>query len=67
MSVEEAIKLLQNIVKDSHLDNQKHLDLTLAPAEERDKYQTAMMLIRQEVAQGRMTDDEVKVHLGLVI
>ena len=67
MTIEQAVKLLKNIVKDSHLDNQKHLDLTLAPAEERDRYQHAMMLVRQEVAQGRMSEEELKNTLGLIL
>jgi hypothetical protein len=67
MTTDEAITLLKTIVKDSHLDNQKHLDLTLAPAEDRDQYQYALMLIRQEVARGNMTEEEVKYTLGLIL
>lgn len=67
MTVQEAIKLLKNIVKDSHLDDQKHLDLTLAPAEKRDEYNYAIMLVRQEVAQGRMSEEELKSTLGLIL
>ena len=44
MTYLEAVELLKNIVKSSHLDDQKHFDLTLALAGDRLKYQQAMLI-----------------------
>lgn len=63
--LDEAIKLLRNAVKYSHLDNQKHLDLTLVQATERAEYEKALMICRQEVIKGTLTDEELKNRLGL--
>lgn len=63
---DEAVTLLKKIVKFSHLDGQKHMDLSVCTAEERPYYERALMIIRAQVAQGHMTDAEVKEKLGLV-
>ena len=65
MELESAIKLLKNAVKNSHLDNQKHIDLTLVDAQERPKYEKALMYCRAKVAQGELTEEELKNRLGL--
>lgn len=63
--LDEAIKLLRNAVKYSHLDNQKHLDLTLVQADQRADYEKALMICRQEVIKGTLTDADLKTRLGL--
>ncbi|MCF8060312.1 MAG: hypothetical protein K9K67_13505 [Bacteriovoracaceae bacterium] len=65
MTLEEAIKLLRNAVKDSHLDNQKHIDLTLVDASVRADYEKALMFCRVQVAQGLISDEDLKIRLGL--
>ena len=65
MNVEEAAKLLRKTVKQSHLGNQKHIDLTLVDASERNKYQKALMYLKNLVQIGEMTDDELRDLLGL--
>ncbi len=65
MTLEEAINLLKNAVKDSHLNNQKHIDLTLVDASVRSEYEKAMMVCRSQVAQGLISDDDLNARLGL--
>jgi len=66
MDLESAIKLLKNIVKESHLPGQKHIDLTLAQADERAEYEKALMLTRQEVIKGTLSEEDLKIRLGLI-
>lgn len=66
MDLDSAIKLLKNIVKESHLPGQKHIDLTLAQADERSRYEKALMITRQEVIKGTLSDEELKARLGLI-
>jgi len=65
LTFDEAIELLQKTVKFSDVDKQKHIDLTLISAEKRGLYQQALMLTRAHVAQGLVTEDELKLRLGL--
>lgn len=65
MNLEDAINLLRNAVKDSHLDNQKHIDLTLVDAGERATYEKALMVCRAAVAQQQLSEDELNNRLGL--
>lgn len=65
MELNQAIELLRNAVKDSHLDNQKHIDLSLVDASERAIYERALMICQAHVAQGHLSDDELKTRLGL--
>jgi len=63
---EEALKLLKNAVKYSHLDNQKHLDFSLINADLLDQYKKAMVIVRTAVAEGELTEIELKQKLGLI-
>lgn len=65
MNLDEAIALLRNAVKESHLPNQKHICLSLVVAHERAEYEKALMLTRQSVAKNEITEDELKMRLGL--
>lgn len=64
MTYQEAIEVLKPIIGNSNINNQPFVDFTRGPADQRDEYQVAMMIIRQEVAQGRITEEEVKAMLG---
>ena len=66
MNYDEAIKLLKNAVKHSHLDDQKHIDLTLVDANLRDVYQNALVTVNRAVAEGKLTRDQLRHDLGLV-
>jgi hypothetical protein len=63
---EEALKLLKNAVKYSHLNNQKHLDFSLVNADLLDQYKKAMVIVKTAVAEGELTEIELKQKLGLI-
>lgn len=65
-NLDEAITLLKKIVKYSAVEGQKHLDLSIALAEDRHFYQKALMLVNLEVEKGSITQDDLKHRLGLV-
>jgi hypothetical protein len=65
MTLDEAITVLKNAVKWSEVKNQKHIDLTLIPAEERTLYQRALAVTTIEVEKGTLTQDALKSRLGL--
>jgi hypothetical protein len=65
MNFEDAIKLLKNAIKHSHLEDQKHIDLTLVDASQRQTYQNALVIVNRRVALGEMTREELRHTLGL--
>ena len=65
-NLDEAIVLLKRIVKYSAVEGQKHLDLTVALAEDRHHFQKALMFVNKEVEAGSLTQDELKKRLGLI-
>lgn len=65
MELDAAIELLKNAVKFSHLEDQKHIDLSLVDAKERAQYEKALMYCQAKVAQGELSEDELKSRLGL--
>ena len=65
MTVEEALKLVRRAVKESHLDNQRHVDLSVCTADTRAATQEALAFLQGEVVKGNMTEDELKEKLGL--
>ena len=60
-----AIELLKKGVNDSHLDDQKYIDLTLFLAETRPKAQSALAYVKSLVAQGEIDEAKLKEDLGL--
>ena len=44
MDLNEAIELVKNAVKESHIDGQKHVDLSLVDASERPDYEKALLI-----------------------
>jgi len=65
MNFEDAVKLLKNAVKHSHLNDQKHIDLTLIDASQKQTYQNALVIVNRRVADGKMTREELRHTLGL--
>lgn len=63
--LEDSIKLLKNIVNNSHIKNQKFIDLNLVSATEKPKYQEALLYTRTLIEHGELTQEELKVRLGL--
>jgi hypothetical protein len=66
LNFEQAVELLKNAIKYSNIEGQKHLDLSVVPASESERYQKALMITRQQVAQGLVSEDDLKHMLGLV-
>ena len=64
-SYEEAVNQLKKAVKTSHIENQKHIDLTLVDPIEREKLQKAMMFIKAMIVRGEITDQQFKADVGL--
>ncbi len=64
-TIESAVKLLKNIVKFSAVEGQKHLDLSICIAEERPRYQRALMFLNLEIEKGQLKKEELEEMLGL--
>lgn len=64
-TLDEAIQFLKRYVKFSEVKNQKHIDLTLGLAEDRQVAQKALMKTRIAVEKGEITEDDLKHRLGL--
>jgi hypothetical protein len=62
----DYIKLLKNAVKYSHLDRQKHIDLSVTMASERPRYEEALMQLRLAVRDGLLSEEDLKKKLGLL-
>lgn len=65
LSLDESISLLKRYVKYSEVKNQKHIDLSLALAEDRSVAQKALIVTRTAVDKGELTEDQLKERLGL--
>ena len=60
-----AVYKLKDLVKESHIKGQKHIDLSLANAYDRDTYQEALLISRLAVENGEINEQELKELLGL--
>ena len=65
MTLDEAVTLLRTAVKWSEVKNQKHIDLSICVAEERPLFQKALVVANMEVEKGTLTQEELKIRLGL--
>lgn len=65
MTYEEAVALLRPAVKESHLEDQRHIDLTVLPAGRRGEARRALMWARAHVARGRVSEERLKRDLGI--
>ena len=60
MELNQAIELLSTIVKDSEAsDGNKHLNMSLVPAEKRQKFQEALAVAKNAVTNGEMNQDDL--------
>jgi hypothetical protein len=66
MTYDEAVTLLKDMVKTSHLDGQKHLDLSLSLAGDRAKYQEALLVAQNEIKKGDISEQDFKRDVGLL-
>ena len=65
MTLDEAITILRKAVKWSEVKGQKHIDLSICIAEERPLFQAALVVTNTEVEKGTLTQDDLKIRLGL--
>ena len=65
MTYEDAVEFLRSAVKESHLDNQRHIDLSVIDADKREKAQKALISVRTYMANGDVKESQVKKDLGL--
>ncbi len=66
MEVQEAIELLKHTVKTSTaLDEFKHIDLTLVPAEKKDLYQKALLVVQKAMREGELTQEDFERSVGI--
>ncbi|MBY0415728.1 MAG: hypothetical protein K2Q18_16260 [Bdellovibrionales bacterium] len=65
MTFTEAVAFLKRFVKYSEVKNQKHIDLSLCLAEDRFRGQEALMVSRMAVEKGDVTENQLKIDLGL--
>lgn len=66
MNLEDALNLVRKAVKESHINNQRHVDLSVCTADKRSDTQEALVFLQALVAKGEMTDVELKEKLGLI-
>ena len=66
MDLDQAILLLKKTVKNNSTNDMNHIDLGLVPAEERDKYEKALRVVKMAIMEGKISQDEfaARVHLN---
>jgi hypothetical protein len=65
LELNQAIELLQKAVKHTGNIDQKHIDLTLVPAEDRGHYEAALAVAQQALKEGQLTRDQLFKKLNL--
>lgn len=65
MELDQAIVLLKKTVKGSAVEDQNHIDLTLVPADEKAKYQQALLVSQMAIREGKITKEEFNRKLRL--
>ena len=65
MTYKEAVRVLHSAVKESHLDGQRHIDLSVVTADRRGEAVDAMMWVRTYIARGEVTELQLKRIWGL--
>lgn len=65
MQYEEALKIVKKYVKMSAVENQPHIDLTLAEAHERYEVEKALAALKLYVKRGDLTEQALNLELGL--
>lgn len=58
MDLDQAIELLKNAVKHTGNIDQKHIDLTIVPTEQRPLYEKAMAIGALSIKDGKISRDE---------
>ena len=45
MTYDQAVELLRTITKESHIKNQRHIDLAVCTADKRPEFEKALMIV----------------------
>lgn len=64
-TLDEAIEIVRPLVKFSNIDNQRHIDLSVATADKRHISQQALMVIKSSIKNGLADEKEINAKLGL--
>ncbi len=65
MQLDEAIELLKNAVKFTGTIDQKHIDLTVIPNEQRAIYEKALMVSQLSIKDGKITKEDFLRRVNL--
>jgi hypothetical protein len=65
MDLESALVLLRKAVKHTGTIDQKHIDLTVVPAEDRALYEKALVIGQLAIKEGKITKEEFLRKLEL--
>ena len=61
----KAIKRLKDLVKESHIKGQMHIDMSLAPANKLEEYTQAMAVVRDSINKDELSENELKSLLEI--
>jgi hypothetical protein len=65
MDLDWAIELIKKAVKYTGTIDQKHIDLTIVPAENRHLYEEALAVSQASIKEGKITRDEFNRRVNL--
>jgi len=65
MNLDEAIQILKKAVKHTGTIDQKHIDLTVVPANERGIYEKALAVSQMSIKDGKITRDDFMRRVNL--
>lgn len=65
MELEQAIELLKKAVKNCGTIDQKHIDLTVVPAQDRAIYERALAVSQLSIKEGKISREEFLRRLNL--
>jgi len=66
MDLDQAITMLKKCVKENGTNDQKHIDLGLVPADEKEIHAKALAVVKLAILEGKISQDEfmARVHLN---
>ncbi len=65
MELNQAIILLKRAVKYTGVIDQKHIDLSIVPTEDRPKFEDALKVVQTAIKDGQITRDEFNRRVQL--
>ncbi|MES2525711.1 MAG: hypothetical protein V4598_01435 [Bdellovibrionota bacterium] len=65
MELNQAIELLKRAVKYTGVIDQKHIDLSVVPTEERSKFEAALKVVQTAISEGQIKREEFNRRVRL--